>query len=187
MRYLLFLLLFIAACDDEQPQQPGTELTDTFLQRMAARAGNARKGGDSTLDCALVLQRVLLTSNLYKKNKSFDTVARIKKHPFTIAHTTGDDSILIWINYKVDDTATMRTLAWLELDMNSGRLYDVTAPGKHAPTILFDTTQMQSIRCSCAYADKAETSTPVIHATRTRDKMIRNTEYTELPDYGKVF
>lgn len=193
MRYLplLFLFLCLYACDDEAVQHTQLSVTDTFLQHMAAKAGQAAikaTGGDSNIDCRSALYWMLITSDLSKKNKNFDTVLHIRRQTYTIAHAGDDDSLLIWINYKPNDSGTIKTLAWLQLDMNKGRLYDLTPPLKKPLAVVFDTLQMKTIRCSCMFSDKTDSAANGMTSLKQGNlQMIRNKDYSDAPDYGKVF
>jgi hypothetical protein len=190
MRFLLPLLLFLASCTDTVTYD-GPTGTDTFLLRMAAHATRAGvdAGNDSANSCATVLYWMLLTSNLSAKNKAFDTVIHIHPQAYGIMHVMEqEDTMLIWVSSKAYDTAAIKTIAWLELDMRDGRLSDVTMTRKRALPLTFDTAQLNTLKCSCLYDDedipaKGACDLPYTHGR----KMIRNTRYTEAPDFGKVF
>jgi len=182
------MLIFLSGCDEETQSYSSVSQTDTFLQRMASSGGHATTcaAQDSSLDCETVLYWMLLTSDLSKKNAAYDTVLNIKRHTYNIVHTIGNnDSMLIWVNYKPNDTATIKTIAWLQMDIKTRQLYDVTLQ-KHQYAISFDTSQLSAIHCNCIYA--GNNSNGEIPVSKIQDlKLMRNKRYTNEPDYGKVF
>ncbi len=185
---LLFLLILLSGCDEEAQSYSSVSGTDTFLQRMASSSSLAGScsAKDSTLDCETVLYWMLLTSELSKKNTAYDTVLHIRPHTYNIAHTIGNnDSMLIWINYRPDDTTTIKTIAWLQMDMKTRQLYDVTYQNHKYP-IVFDTAQLSAIHCNCIYAGNNKSNAPQ-QLKMQGMKLIRNKRYTDEPDYGKVF